>query len=156
MPTVITRPHLPETHEAWETPSWFRILRAGVLVAALAGTLDLAVYAIALGSGADLVASFEPGALPENLRPGSIVMACVTAAIAATVVYAVLERYVARWANEVFSVMSSLFMVLSLISLLTLSDATVGTRLVLAFMQVIGAIAIVTPLLWTGMHPKKS
>jgi hypothetical protein len=119
-----------------------RVWWVGLLAAAGAAGANVLVYALARALGVSLVMPPIPGTAPALLPVGMVILMSVVGAVAGTVAFALLGRFVPRGVL-LFQIVGIVFLLLSFSGPLTL-DATDGaTKATLMLMHVVAGGTII-------------
>jgi hypothetical protein len=118
-----------------------RVLASALLGGAVAGALNLAVYAVARLAGVPFVGQFDPSGPAGPLPVPLVLVSSLVPAIAAGLFYLALRAITAR-ANAAFVALAAIFTLVSFIPPLGIAGASLGTKLALEVMHVVAAIAI--------------
>lgn len=126
-------------------PTFVSCAKAGLGGAAIAAAVNLALLFGATAAGISMVGEYQPGSPAMALPFPMVLVASIMPALAATVAYFGLTRFTGK-ASRIFVIVAVLFLLLSMGGPLTLASADTGTKLVLAAMHIVAAVAIAGPL----------
>jgi hypothetical protein len=122
---------------------------SGLLGGAVGLVGSLAIYGIARLLDLPLLVSMGPPgqSAPVPMAAGQIIIVVLTAALAATVSYALLRRFFGPRAQRIFQIVALVVLLLSFGAPMTQAVSTIN-KLLLALMHLVTGIAIVWALAW--------
>ncbi|MGI8552142.1 MAG: DUF6069 family protein, partial [Dehalococcoidia bacterium] len=114
----------------------------GLLAAAVAAVGNVVVYALARALGVSLIMPLTPGAAPALLPVGMVILMSVGGAVAGTVAFALLGRFMPRGV-PLFQIVGIVFLLLSFGGPLSLNHTNGATKATLMLMHTVAGGSII-------------